>query len=262
MKNVKIAIILFGVQSSYIATILLACVWDSTMFTALRVLTYMAWGLSLLCISQGIRRYERSRKNRRKALIIYAIGCISVLTAQFISAVKPNLVFAMVFAVFLFIIYLVELILVQDIRKTALDETIKELENHPNKELFVGLTKERDINNHSLLVTAFFFGIMFTFIGVPVLCSQDYFLGLKAMIFLYAWDIAILLMRYYMIKVRVRRLLIEVVCFHISMICLSITVSRLEWAMEQTMFQLGCIVSLLPIVIGILRDIRRIRREK
>ena len=262
MKNLKIIATLFAVQLFYMATIMLSCIWDSTMFMALRVLTYFSWGFSLLYVNYCITRYERSKKNRRKGIVIYAIGCISVLTAQFISAAKPGLAIAMAFTAFLFVMYLVELVLIFDIRKSMLDETILELEKNPSKELFVGITKERNIRNHSLLVTALFFGLLFTYIGIPLLCSHDYFFGIKALIFLYAWDIAMLLMRLYVVKAGSSRFLIEIICFHISMMCLSVALSRLSWSLEQTLFQLVCIVAIVPIVLGIVRDIRKIRREK
>ncbi len=260
MKNFKIIIILFLVQLFYMGTVMLSCVWDSTMFTALRVLTYFAWGYSLLYINYTIRRYEHSKKNRRKAIVIYAIGCVCVLTAQFISASKPNLVIALIFTVFLFVMYLVELELVFDIRKSMLDETILELEKNPNKELFVGITRERNIRNHSLLVTALIFGLLFTYIGIPLLCSQDYFFGIKALIFLYAWDIAMLVMRLYVVRAQFSRYMLEIICFQISMMCLSIVISKLNWAMQQTFLQLGCILAIVPIVFGVVKDIREIRK--
>ncbi len=262
MKNFKIILILFVVQTFYMATILLSCVWDSTMFMALRVLTYFTWGFSLYVVSHSIRRYERSKKNRRRSFIIYAIGCISVLTAQFISAAKPSFMIALIFTIFLFVIYLVELVLVFDIRKSMVDEIILELENNPNKELFEGNTKERHINNHSLLVTALFFGLLFTYLGVPILCSQDYFLGTKALIFLYAWDIAILLMRLYVVRKGFSMFLKEILCFQVSMMCLSIGISRLDLAMEQTIFQLFCILFITPIIYDMVRDIRRVSKGK
>lgn len=262
MKNVKIASMLFLIQIFYMATVLLSTIWDSTMFMALRVLAYFVWGFSLIYISHCINRYERTKTNRRKGIIIYIVSCLSVLLAQFISAAKPSIVIALSFAVLLFVLYLVELILVFDIRKTRLDETIIELENNPNKELFLGISSEINIRNHSLLVTALFFGLLFTYIGVPILCSQDYFLGTKALIFLYAWDIAMLLMRLYVVKAGFYKFILEIGCFHISMMCLPIAISRLNLAMEQTVFLLGCVLAIAPVIFDIVRDIRRIRLEK
>lgn len=262
MKNLKIFVTLLLVQIFYIGTIFLACIWDGTMFMALRVLAYLVWGGSLVYVSHCIKRYEPTKKNRQKGFVIYAIGCISVLTAQFISASDPTIIVALTFSVFLFIIYLVEVILIMDIRKTGFNQTILELEQNPNKELFTGITKEYSIRNHSLLVTALFFGLLFTIIGIPLLCSQDYFLGIKALIFLYAWDTAILIMRLYTIKAGFHRFILEIVFFHLSMMCLSLALSKFSWALEQTIFQLGCVLCLVPIVLGICRDIGKIRKEK
>ena len=262
MKNIKMIGVLFLIQIFYIGTILLSCVWDSTMFMALRVLTYFVWGFSLFYVSPCINRYEHTKKNRRRGITIYALGCISILTAQFVSAIKPSLVIALVFSVFLLVLLLVELVLIFDIRTSKLDETILELEKNPNKELFVGITKERLIKNHSLLATALFFGLIFTFVGVPILCTQDYFLGIKALLLLYACDIAILLMRLYLIKADVKRFLRETICFHISMMCLSFGISQLHFAMEQTIFQLGCILFVIPILYDVIKDIRRVNKEK
>lgn len=262
MKNIKIFVTLLLVQIFYMGILFLSCLWDGTMFMALRVLAYLVWGGSVVYISHGIKRYECTKKNRRKAFVIYTIGCISVLLAQFISASHPSIVVALTCSTFLFIIYLVEVILIMDIRKTGFDETILELEQNPNKELFTGITKENTIRNHSLLVTALFFGLVLTIVGIPVLCSQDYFLGIKALIFLYAWDITILIMRLYAIKAGFKRFLLEIVCFHLSMMSLSFALSKLTHALAQTIFQLGCILCLVPIVYGICRDISKIRKDK
>ena len=71
-----------------------------------------------------------------------------------------------------------------------------------------------------------------------------------------------LLMRLYIIKAGTTRFLIEMICFNVSMICLSFALSRLNWAMEQTVFQMGCILAIVPIVFSIVKDIQNIRLEK